>query len=333
MAVCKHKYLHTGRPRDYCEREIAAGSTEYCVFHFVAEGNHRVRDALNAAIRSSDLWLEGATLAGRDLSDLDLTGAQLPLADLEGANLERTVLVGANFEFANCRSARLNGAVLTNAVLCRSIFTATQAVGGHFEFSDLSGVDLEGSSLEGAFFYGCRMDEQTNWEGVHIGSIGEECICQHERAASVYRVLGKNAEARSNYFAAHRWYLREMRNLHRAQRARSESSIANLLWNVHRHLWGYGVRPQLTLLWMLGVILVFGIIVYPILGVCVSSIESYSLVHGIALSFISFATMGGGTIVPLTTWGDVMAALEAFLGILLTSVFLVSLGVRFIHRK
>ncbi len=81
-------------------------------------------------------------------------------------------------------------------------------------------------------------------------------------------------------------------------------------------------------------ILFFGLVVFPIIGVTSgnSSSASHDFLVGLSLSMVTFATLGYGNRTPVGTSGELLGGVEALFGALLISVFLVSLATRYVHR-
>jgi len=86
--------------------------------------------------------LDGAQLAGADLTGLALAGAELSYADLDGARLDEADLRGARLWSARARSASLVGCDLRSADL---------------QTADLAGADLRGARLVGALLTGTTL--------------------------------------------------------------------------------------------------------------------------------------------------------------------------------
>lgn len=139
--------------------------------------------ALRAGERAArDVSLEGATLAGLDLSDLDLYGCDLKMADLTGADLSgarlfgadlrRARLVGAKLDGADCTcadfaGARLDEASFEGAGLGRAILRNAAAPCASFARASLVDADLEDASLSAADFTGARL-VGANLDGVDL---------------------------------------------------------------------------------------------------------------------------------------------------------------------
>jgi hypothetical protein len=87
------------------------------------------------------------TLAGCNLSGLDLTGANLQGADLTDANLNGANLTGANLRGANLTDANLNHANLTSADLTGATLTGANL--NHVTYSDTTCPDGTNSNNNG----------------------------------------------------------------------------------------------------------------------------------------------------------------------------------------
>src|SRR5437899_4965262 len=116
--ACHYAFLETGRPHDSCGLPTSA-DRDLCIWH---DPEHRpadcnIRDELEARISQPDHWLEGAMLAGQDLSNLNLFRAKLPRADLQLSNLNSAFLAESRLTSCNLRAAKLEGAKLNKAIL------------------------------------------------------------------------------------------------------------------------------------------------------------------------------------------------------------------------
>jgi uncharacterized protein YjbI with pentapeptide repeats len=93
--------------------------------------------------------LAGSNLSGVNLSRADLRGANLSEADLKGANLSEAnlrgaILSGANLMGANLFKADLSGADFSEIFL--------EVSGANLSGANLMGANLRGAKLKGAFF-------------------------------------------------------------------------------------------------------------------------------------------------------------------------------------
>jgi predicted secreted protein len=94
--------------------------------------------------------LNGAQLAGADLTGLALARADLSYADLEGAQLDRADLRGALLWSARARSASLVGCDLRGADLQTADLTGADLRGARLVGAVLTGTTLSGALLDGA---------------------------------------------------------------------------------------------------------------------------------------------------------------------------------------
>lgn len=105
-------------------------------------------------------WVNGGTLQGADLSDVDLVGANLRCTSFMGANLRRANLWradlchanfwGANLEGANLGDADLSNANLVGANLRDADFSGANLWRANLWRASLRGVNLRGADLRGA---------------------------------------------------------------------------------------------------------------------------------------------------------------------------------------
>jgi hypothetical protein len=373
---CAYRFRHPDRPRDQCGLPVIGGSPSeppLCVWHN-AESRPKSFDLgaeLVKEVSRPGHWLEGAQLAQENLRDLYLFEAKLPdagleLADMSGAFLARACLEGANLGSAILTSAKLNCASLVGTVLDKA--NAEQV---NLEGADLSGARLHGARFDGAYLHGAKLSPETVSYDANLELPGELLDCQYLKAAHVFRSLGSHFHSVSNHHQSVEFYFREMTALHLAainatclpagsRFERAECWISALKehgdvltwmgWAIHRWLWGYGVRPNWTISWILAVILLFGLLVFPIVGVVPPSRTPFlrstsngsvpqraaevrhDPLNGLALSIVTYGTLGYGNRTPQGLLGEIFAGVEACLGALLTSIFIVSLATRYVHR-
>ncbi|MCE9553062.1 MAG: pentapeptide repeat-containing protein [Planctomycetes bacterium] len=283
-----------------------------------------------------------------NLRNLQGRGARLPSADLEGTDLEGALLHKAILDDASLISATMTGTNLSYSSLVGTKLHAAELSRADLTHCNLSGAHLHGTSLDQTLLYGVKLSADTLFLGVVWGIAGEMLRQQFEKAASVFRTLRTHFRSLSNLREAENFYYWEMTALHlRAINGeflpknhwlrqlcswvvglRSPTAIG---WAIHRWVWGYGVRPWRTLSWMFFVVVLFGIDIYPWVGMLENGKETHSLASGLALSAVTFTTLGYGNQTPCGPIGEFLAGLEAMLGVLLAGMFVVALATRHIH--
>jgi len=311
-------------------------------------------------------YLRGAHLVGADLSDAnlryaDFQQAQLQHAKLGRACLERADLGGACLEYADLSEAHLEDAALPNASLKHAILNRTHLYaaalnGAHMEGANLTYAYLEHANLQCAHLnrarlLGAGLDRRSNSEGTDWGVPTEEHDGDWAHAAAVYRMIGHHYAEKGNHEEAHKFYLREMTCHHRdiLTGARPSSGswdkvkgwvcdrlrrplFARGVWCLHKYFWGYGVMPWRVFCWMVVVVAAFAI-AFKYWGVaCGSGAASHCFQDALALSLITFSTLGYGDWVPKGDPAHLLAGFEAVAGALLAAAFLVSLATKYVHR-
>ena len=352
-ARCTFGFTHAGRPRNSCNlRVLVVGDSTQprCPWHDpkCRPTEFDVRSQLTAEIARSDHWLEGARLDSMDLTDLTGRGAKLPRAELNGAklvraDLGRSILDGATLAGADCQEALFDSATFVRANLSQTRFqrsTLTRA--------DLSGSVLAGAEFDRAALLGLTLSAETASEMAIWGVPEELSTNQFAESAAVFRALRRHYRERSDNRMATHFYELEMTAMHAMEIGAvfSERIRRPLLWAparlgllppwagwwLHRIVWGYGVRPLRTLACMLAVISTFGLVVFPMNGVRAgeSGPVSHQIIDGLKLSFVTFSTLGYGNRFPCGEFGEIWAGVEAGLGALLISTFVVALSTRYV---
>lgn len=155
-------------------------------------------------------------------------------------------------------------------------------------------------------------------------------------AEATYRSLKQHRQEKGDYHAAGEFYFREMECI-RKQR----SGLRRFLWTIfYKSSCGYGERPVWTFAWAFAVIVLWGLVVFPLVGIhnpdgSITRSSSPPVFHvfvdGLSLSLITFATLGYGNRYPLGSTGELLAGCEALLGMLLSSIFVVSFAKKVIR--
>ena len=236
--------------------------------------------------------------------------SRLEKAVQEGAHLEGAYLWGAQLQGASLWAAHLEDAMLMEA--------------------QLQGARLSDAQLDGATVYGIGLDRSTQCESTAWGTPREEIDHVWRHAAAVFHTLREHYRESGNEQRMDEFYIREARCRHLAQHGWPRRAI----WQVHRVVWGYGAIPCLVFAWMAFLVLVFGLVVFPVIGVNVpasGAAVSHSVVDGLALSLITFSTLGYGNTYPASKFGQMLAGFEAMLAMVLVAMFVVSLTRRYVR--
>ncbi len=266
---------------------------------------------------------------------VDLSGRNLNSADLSGLNLRSVCLAGADLGHVNLRNSDLFGANLSGADLFRA---------------DLRGACLGRCNLDSAFLLGIRVDEHTD-----LGDVawGDSYICEWERLAML-------DNARSQYRQLFTWH----RNHGYADlageflyrdwvcRRRQTASDVTSGWKrrkpwqwgflLRRSWWasvrnfallsgfeaafGYGERPFRICFAAALVVLSFTAAFFLAPGPSAAEWMTLSrLWDCFYFSLVSFTTMGyGGWVEAPGPWARHLGAVESFLGLFVTAMFLVT---------
>jgi uncharacterized protein YjbI with pentapeptide repeats len=346
---CQYLFKHRDRPRQTCDR---AAQESLCFWH--VRGRARevdVRARLSADVANGE-WLEGALLADEDLSNLTLANAKIPDADLENSNLSGSILTAACLDGANLRSTEFAEAHMEGASFVRARAHRAKCQGAYLYDAIFTGAQFDGAEFQGAGLRGIVLDDHTSVEGVRWGYPREYREARFDDAASVFRTLARHARDVSDYRTSEHFYWLEMTSLHllaigatdapidapSSRRVWFRPKLSSLPlwagWGLHRLVWGYGASPWKTPKWMFGVVLTFTF-VYPIVGIsgvpCEATLAT-KLLTGLALSLVTFPTLGYGNRTAVGLLGEIAGGLEALLGSILMSMFIVALATRYVHR-
>ncbi len=278
----------------------------------------------HAHLEGADLsgaHLEAATLFDASLEEANFIGAHLEGADLSGAHLEGAYLSGSHLEEANLSDAFLNSSTLLNHIILfnKELGAAVSLADIHWGDVNVAVVDWSLISVLG--------DELTAREQLTPYGVKDkqELLENYQTAARAYRQLatllrnqGLNEEA---VRFAYRAQLMQ-RKVFRYQRKFGQYFFSLFL----DLLAGYGYKPWRSFLTYLLVITAFatayfivGHTVGPVLSPLGSFVFSMTSFHG-----RGFFPGGIGLDDPLT----VLAALEAFIGLLIEVTFIATLTQR-----
>jgi uncharacterized protein YjbI with pentapeptide repeats len=151
---------HVRPPADAAPAEVSAAQRE------------RVKNAVHAGTS-----LAGWDLTGIDLSLLELGGvnfegafleaADLSLSTLDGANFKNAVLAHANLRDASATSADFTGANLGGADLEGASLMGSRLATAILSGTSFAGADLRGALLDESKFEGCRV-ERANFAGASL---------------------------------------------------------------------------------------------------------------------------------------------------------------------
>ena len=272
-------------------------------------------------------------------------------ADLSYASLNSACMDNAYFTEAN-----FHGASFWHATLRRALFFQAQLVHCSFAFADLreadfSEADLRGSYWEGVFLGTTRMTPDS------LGVIGEEIAAkegrtadQYEKARKAYLAFKNNFNSLGDYSGASWAHVKERRmgaeGIRRQLDGRQWTSRAfwhtlgqwmlNVVWDV---LAGYGETPQKPI--GLGVLL--AAVFFPLLYWAIGALPGHGAAFtsaspsdidwagwgdSLIFSLTSFGTLSFSRLQPEGTVGNLIAAFEAMIGVLLFALFVFTLGNR-----
>lgn len=162
------------------------------------------------------VWLDaitgGINLARANLQEARLKGARLQSACLYRADLKKAKLAGARLQWVSLQRANLREADLMSANLQGATLVLADLQGTTLWGCDLREVNLRFvASLQGAFFYGARLDH-TEMDQVLLGpSVGEELVGHYDLARDAYLRLKRNFGELGDYSAVRWAYIKERR--------------------------------------------------------------------------------------------------------------------------
>ena len=258
-----------------------------------------------------DAHLEGAKLSSASFENANLQDAHLEGADLDGANLEGAYLWRANLKGACLRGANLEGAKLL----------AVDLEGADLTYANLKGTLLGHSRLERVYLEGIELFPDTELYDVRWGNyiLGEETRGFFNRAAYTYRQLKQWHTNAGMYDVAGKFFYREMEARRKYRRWEAEPHLK--LWDwILRLLCGYGEKWWRVIIWAAAVVFGLALIYYAI-----GTLTPNTFLNNLYYSAVSFTALGYGSWAPQPTgWVKGFGAFEAFVGVFMMALFLVT---------
>jgi len=290
---------------------------------------------------------EKLNLLGRNLEGIDLSGVNLEGSNLHGANLQGSNLVTANLEYSMLGDANIIGANLAASILRNASLN-----GANLENANLAGADMQNAMLRRANLKGARL-LNANLQGAHLMEsnlegamlvnvkwhpkyiIGDEnlevddegILEKKERVLGKRRILGyiagvycylkKVHNAAGMYDAAGAFYFREM-TIRRKALSWFPNPLPKAVSKIIAILCGYGEKPERVVLSAAAIVLGLG-------SIYIAGTQSPQLAY--YFSAVSFTALGYGAWInasSVETWVKALGALEAFIGVFMMALFLVT---------
>jgi hypothetical protein len=267
--------------------------------------------------------LEGSDLSGAHLERADLGWAHLQGAVFRWAHLEGAVFRWAHLERADLRSAHLEGANLYGAWLDSATVLSNAALDATTRFGDIQWSGVGAVNLT-QIDWG-RVTTLGDEQGVGIRASAN----RHETVVRAYRQLAAQLQAQGMSEVADRF-------LYRAQvcqrgvllrRSRIPQYLGSRFLDL---ISGYGYRPIRSFVTYLLVVLGFAAAYFTIGG---ANGKPLSWNEAIVVSMTAFH--GRGFFAAVFQPGDLqaaVAAVEAFIGLLIEIVFIATFTQRFFAR-
>ena len=312
-------------------------------------------DLWKAKLGHADLWQ--VNLRHAYLIETDLTNANLREVNLESTDLKLTNFQYARLEFANLRgadlwSANLSSANLFGAILCSARLTGANLRGALLHTADLRGADLTGADLREASLYQARLDRTIIVKESLGTKIIEEMNGYFYRAKEVYlslknnfRSIGRNEDASWAHIKEQRmlratlWPLRAKQYYGEGLWGQKAFLSKRWWWFYLKHgfQWlcslifdlscGYGELPWRTLICSACIVTIFALI-FAMTGWIKVDSQRADLGASLLFSLGAFTTLGLEGF-KVACWGaQLLAALEAIIGVSLLALFMFALGNR-----
>jgi hypothetical protein len=270
----------------------------------------------------------------KDLSRADMSGMQLFDADLERAELVGSDLTGCDFTHCNMKGADLTRARLVDSRLWNSDLTDSNLTEAQMKGADLWNARLFNSKMWRADLTGARSLSIRNFS--KDGSASWKARIDESGPLSAedsYRAL-KNYFMQNGMYNDASWASYREKTMERMimKKNRDAHYIPSLFMSL---VCGYGERPHRIVFTALFTITFFALFHYALNSIQSTVDPSYALRWSDYLyySTITFTTVGYGDFVPkAAALFRLSAALEAFLGVFLTGLFIFTLARKYSAR-
>ena len=266
-------------------------------------------------------------------------GYELMRANLENAFIIELDLSHANLERANLQDGSLFGINLTGANLMKANLRDSNMRESKLEGADLLGAQLDGADLDraqwgaGSIVRNHRIAKDLESQGDELGAHE-----QYQRAEDTYRIVRQRYEANGQTDTAGTFFYNEMV----CKRKQMPKWSVGRFWSKGVDLiCGYGEDPMRVIGFSLTVV-VMSALLFCLTGMSHGD-NTYTfrmandlgedlriLAYAMYYSIVTFTTLGYGDMVALG-WGKGIAAMEAFAGVFLNSMFLLTFAKKMIR--
>lgn len=270
----------------------------------------------------------------KDLSQVDLSGMQVFDTDLERAEFVGADLSGCDLTHCNLKGADLTRAKMVNSRLWNADLTGANLTEADLKGSDLWNACLFNSKIWHADFKDARSISIRNFsKGAIAGSsarIDESGVLAAEES---YRLL-KNYFLQNGMYNDASWASYKEKTMERLILKKNGNwhYLPSLFMSL---VCGYGEKPHRIALAAILTILSFALIFYLFNGIRDVLDPSYIMKWSdcIYYSTVTFTTVGYGDFIPKPyPFFRLSAALEAFLGVFLTGLFIFTLARKYLGR-
>ncbi len=320
MSQCEY----VGPSGRQCEEEATEGQT-ICFWHDreADKTGDDIKERLEQKARALESC-EGYELMRANLEDAFIIELDLSYANLERANLQDGHTWGINLTGANLMKANLKDANLRESKL---------------EGADLLGANLNGADLDRAHWgENCiirnhKIANKLRAQGDAMGSAE-----QYQRAEDTYRIIRQRYEANGQTDTAGTFFYNEMV----CKRMQMPTWSIKRFWSKGVDLiCGYGEDPIRVIGFSLAVVVISALL-FCVTGMSHGdNIYAFHLTNSLGddlhilgyamyYSIVTFTTLGYGDMVALGV-GKAISALEAFAGVFLNSMFLLTFAKKMIR--
>jgi len=270
---------------------------------------------------------------------------QMEEADCVFANFDRAFCSNANFmksqlKLAIFTEANINLAKFDEANCEFASFSDADCCSASFNNANLKGADFSFSKITCSTYINADVNIMTNFR--NTDPIQKNWPMFNWSGMVETYIQIKNAfKNRGYYDEAGKYYFREM---HCRRMAGPTKEYKSKVWNwLYRAYWntkewlkeytiGYGEKPWLMGLWVIGTVFAFsGIFSATGYQCATNGAEFHFWPKALYLSVVTFATLGYGDYSPFGFWGKFAASFEALLGLLFVGLFVVSMARKIIR--
>jgi len=266
--------------------------------------------------------------------EADYSEAQCLYSCFNGAMLKRVKFDSANLSSVSFNSANLREATFSECILFQTDFTR----------ANISNCDFKSvKKLRKIILFEAHIDQSTSFpitipEHIEIFDslwyknrkinkpLDHIYDSKYISVCRTYQAIYMLMRSKGFYHDAGAFYYKFRKSLMGYNKCFKKGSRKSRMFEfVQFYLMGFGEKPARVLLWIFGIILLFGYFY------SVNPSYPLSILDSMYFSSVTFLTLGFGDVYPITSSCKIIAPIEAFIGFILCSLYTVTIARKLIR--